>query len=233
MKRDHIVVLTGAGISAESGLKTFRDNGGLWENHSVYDVATPEAFQRDPDMVQRFYNMRRAQLETVLPNAGHIALAAAQSHFEVTIITQNIDDLHERAGSKRVHHLHGELTKARSSIQPNLIVDWGYGPIQTSDKAPDGSPLRPHIVWFGEPVPAIESAAEICRTASHLLVVGTSLVVYPAAGLVHEIPENCGVTVVDPGDMSESPISRARHIQKPAGQALPSLIDEWILNGVV
>ncbi|TNE27414.1 MAG: NAD-dependent deacylase [Bacteroidetes bacterium] len=233
MKKDHIVVLTGAGMSAESGLKTFRDHDGLWENHSVYDVATPEAFQRDPDMVQRFYNMRRAQLETVQPNAGHFALVKAERHFDVTIITQNIDDLHERAGSSKVLHLHGELTKARSSNQPDLIVNWGYGPIENGDKAEDGSPLRPHVVWFGEPVPAIEQAVEICRTATHLLVVGTSLVVYPAAGLVHETPQNCRVTLVDPGDMSESPIAHARHVQKPAGQALPSLIDEWILNGVV
>lgn len=229
----HIVVLTGAGISAESGLKTFRDNDGLWENHSIYDVATPEAYARDPEMVQRFYNMRREQLSQVQPNRGHTALARLEEKFKVTIVTQNIDDLHERAGSNRVLHLHGELTKVQSSRNPSLIASWGYGPISTDDLAPDGSPWRPHVVWFGEPVPMIAEAAAVCRTADHLLVVGTSLVVYPAAGLVHEIDPGVNITLVDPGDHSGTPVARAQHIRKPSGEALPALIDSWLHKGMV
>lgn len=231
--KKHIVVLTGAGISAESGLKTFRDHNGLWENHSVYEVATPEAFQRDPELVLRFYNLRREQLGTVEPNAAHIALAKLEQKYRVSIITQNVDNLHERAGSSSITHLHGELTKVRSSVNPRLILEWGYDPIEIGDLAPDNTQLRPHVVWFGEAVPEIERAAEICRSADHLLVVGSSLVVYPAAGLVHEIPKHCNITVVDPGKMTDSPITRARHIPQAAGKALPSLIDEWIHNGVV
>lgn len=233
MDQQHIVVLTGSGISAESGLKTFRDNGGLWENHNVYDVATPEAFQRDPQMVLGFYDERRAQLKEVEPNAGHLALQRLEDYFKVTIITQNIDDLHERAGSSEIVHLHGELTKARSSIDPSLIQDWGYGPIELGAKAPDGSQWRPHVVWFGEPVPAIPEAAGICQTADHLLVVGTSLLVYPAAGLVHEIQPGVNVTVVDPGEMDESPIRGADHIRRSAASALPKLIEKWIDKGIV
>lgn len=233
MEKQHIVVLSGAGMSAESGLKTFRDNNGLWENHNVYDVATPEAFDRDPELVHRFYNLRREQLGTVHPNAGHFALAQLEAHFDVTIVTQNIDDLHERAGSSNILHLHGELTKVQSTADPNRIVDWGYNPIEAHHRDSTGAPWRPHVVWFGEPVPAIPKATEICQTADHLLIVGTSLVVYPAAGLVHEIPAHCKVTVVDPGPMNEAPIRRANHIRQPAGEALPSLIAEWIDKGVV
>lgn len=233
MSKQHIVVLTGAGISAESGLKTFRDNDGLWENHSIYEVATPEAFQRDPKLVLRFYNLRRTQLGEVEPNAGHYALAELEEHFKVTIVTQNIDDLHERAGSTNVVHLHGELTKVQSATNPSLIESWGYGEVHHGDLAPDGGQWRPHVVWFGEPVPMISRAAEICQTADHLLVVGTSLVVYPAAGLVHEIPPGTNVTLVDPGSMNDSPIYRANHIQKPSGEALPPLIQGWIHKGMV
>lgn len=233
MAKQHIVVLTGAGMSAESGLKTFRDNGGLWENHSIYEVATPEAYARDPEMVLRFYNQRRAQLQEVEPNAGHIALKALEDRFEVTIVTQNVDDLHERAGSKKVHHLHGELTKVRSSRNPELIQNWGYHPVKLGDLSEDGSQLRPHVVWFGEPVPAIVEAAEICRTADHLLVVGTSLVVYPAAGLVHEIQPGVNVTLVDPGALEEAPIRHARHIRETAASALPELAEKWLDRGLV
>ncbi|NVK27075.1 MAG: NAD-dependent deacylase [Flavobacteriia bacterium] len=233
MGKQHIVVLTGSGISAESGLKTFRDNGGLWENHSVYDVATPEAFAKNPEMVQRFYNMRREQLGTVEPNEAHYSLARLEEHFKVTIITQNVDDLHERAGSSNILHLHGELRKVRSLRNPELILDWGYKPVEAGDKAPDGSGLRPHVVWFGEAVPAIPEAAQICYTADHLLVVGTSLVVYPAAGLVHEIQPGVNITVVDPGAMEESPIRHAEHIRESAAVALPELIDKWIDKGMV
>ncbi len=233
MNEPHIVVLSGSGISAESGLKTFRDNGGLWESHSVYDVATPEAFARDPEMVQRFYNMRRAQLKEVEPNAAHAALARLEDHFKVSIVTQNVDDLHEKADSKNVLHLHGELTKVRSSINPTQIFDWGYDPIQMGQLAPDGSQLRPHVVWFGEPVPAIVEAEHICQKADHLLVVGSSLQVYPAAGLIHAISPETTVTLVDPGELDEFQSSRTHHIKATAASALPELIDKWIDKGYV
>lgn len=228
----HIVVLTGAGVSAESGLKTFRDNNGLWEKHNVYDVATPEAFERDPAMVLRFYNMRRQQLATVEPNAAHYALAKLEDAFEVSVITQNIDDLHERAGSTNILHLHGELTKVQSSQNPNWTEDWGYKDLGLNQLAPDGSQLRPHVVWFGEPVPAISQAAQVCSTADYLLVVGTSLLVYPAAGLVHEIPPGTPITVVDPGEMIDSPIPHAKHIRNTAAEVLPELIENWINKGM-
>jgi NAD-dependent deacetylase len=198
--KQHIVVLSGAGISAESGLSTFRDNGGLWEKHSVYDVATPEAFARDPELVLRFYNERRHQLEGVQPNAAHRALAVLEKDYRVTVVTQNVDDLHERAGSTNVLHLHGELTRARSSKRKNLIYDIGYGAINLGDRCELGSQLRPHVVWFGEGVPMIEIAAETVATADHLLIVGTSLQVYPAAGLVALADPTVPVTVVDPGE---------------------------------
>lgn len=233
MGKQHLVVLTGAGVSAESGLKTFRDNDGLWENHSIYEVATPEAFERDPELVLRFYNLRRAQLREVEPNDAHHALVRLEEKFNVSIITQNVDNLHERAGSSNVLHLHGELTKVRSTKNPHAIHDWGYDPISVNDRAPDGGQWRPHVVWFGEPVPAIMDAAQICQTADHLLVVGTSLLVYPAAGLVHEIDPGVNVTVIDPGDMEESPLRGAHHIQQSAAVALPELAEKWIDRGMV
>ncbi|NVK03486.1 MAG: NAD-dependent deacylase [Flavobacteriia bacterium] len=233
MAKQHIVVLTGAGISAESGLKTFRDNDGLWENYNVYEVATPEAYSKDRELVLRFYNQRRAQLTEVKPNAGHLALQKLEDKFKVSIITQNIDDLHERAGSSDIHHLHGELVKVQSTRNPNLVEHWGYHPVEIGDKAPDGSQWRPHVVWFGEPVPGISKAAKICQTADHLLVVGTSLAVYPAAGLVHEIAPGVNVTVVDPGEMEDSPIRGANHIRKSAASALPELIEKWLDRGMV
>lgn len=233
MARQHIVVLTGAGISAESGIKTFRDHDGLWENYHIHEVATPEAFARDRELVLRFYNQRRSQLAEVEPNDGHHALCKLEEKFEVSIITQNIDDLHERAGSSQVYHLHGELTKVQSTRNPNLVEHWGYHPVEIGDKAPDGSQWRPHVVWFGEPVPAISKAAKICSTADHLLVVGTSLVVYPAAGLVHEIPPGVNVTLVDPGEMEDSPIRGAHHIRESAASALPEVIEKWLDRGMV
>ena len=194
----HLVVLTGAGISAESGIKTFRDSDGLWENHRVEDVATPEAFQRNPDLVQEFYNQRRRQARDVVPNAAHFALAefaAAHPEWRVSIITQNVDDLHERAGSAQVLHLHGRLDQARS-VKTGQVFDCP-GDLQTGDRCPAGGQLRPHIVWFGEAVPAIEEATRIAATASALLVVGTSLQVYPAAGLIHEVPSKTPLFLVD------------------------------------
>lgn len=219
--KPHIVVLTGAGVSAESGLSTFRDNGGLWEEHSVYDVATPEAFERSPELVLRFYNDRRRQLESAQPNRAHQLLAELEADYRVSIITQNVDDLHERAGSSAVIHLHGELTKARSTRYPDDVYDIGYKPIQLGDTCQRGSQLRPHIVWFGELVPMIEVAAEVARTADQLLIVGTSLQVYPAAGLVHEVDFDVPVTVIDPGEPAS--VSRARVIRKGACEG----VAEW------
>ena len=218
----HIVVLTGAGISAESGLSTFRDNGGLWEQHSVYDVATPEAFQRNRDLVLRFYNERRRQLQDAQPNQAHRLLAELESRHRVTVITQNVDDLHERGGSSNVLHLHGELTKARSSVHPELIYDIGYNDINPGDTCDRGFQLRPHIVWFGEEVPMLEAAADIVRTADQLLIVGTSLQVYPAAGLVYEVDFDVPITVIDPGEPAS--VSRAQVIRKGASEGM----EEWI-----
>jgi len=220
--QEHIVVLTGAGISAESGLSTFRDNGGLWEEHSIHDVATPEAFARNPELVLRFYNERRRQLQSAQPNQAHRLLADLESCYRVSIITQNVDDLHERGGSSQVLHLHGELTKARSSRYPELVYDIGYRDIVPGETCELGAPLRPHIVWFGEEVPLLEAAADIVRSADHLLIVGTSLQVYPAAGLVHEVNSGVPITVVDPGEPAS--VSRARVIRKGAGEG----VAEWV-----
>lgn len=193
-----LVVLTGAGISAESGLKTFRDSGGLWENHSIEDVATPEGWAKNPALVLQFYNDRRARAFEAAPNAGHLALAALEKHFEVTIITQNVDNLHEKAGSTNVLHLHGELTKVRSIKNNHLITDIGGQAIQIGDMAEDGHQLRPHIVWFGEAVPMIETAIEIAAEADIFVVVGTSLQVYPAAGLLNYVQKVAPKFIVDP-----------------------------------
>lgn len=220
--KEHIVVLSGAGISAESGLSTFRDNGGLWEQYSVHEVATPEAFERNPELVLRFYNERRRQLREARPNRAHRLLAELESRYRVTVVTQNVDNLHERGGSSQVLHLHGELTKARSSRYPELVYDIGYRDIHLGDRCDRGAQLRPHIVWFGEEVPMLEQAAEVVRTADHLLIVGTSLQVYPAAGLVYEAREEVPVTVVDPGEPAS--VSGARIIRKPASEG----VAEWI-----
>ncbi len=194
--RKKIVVLTGAGISAESGIKTFRDGDGLWENHRIEDVATPEAWKRNPVLVQEFYNQRRRQLLTVTPNAGHLGLVELEKKFDVQIITQNVDDLHERAGSSHVLHLHGELRKARSERYPDLVYDWDRDLVM-GDLCERGTQLRPFIVWFGESVPMIEIAAKITETADMLLIIGTSLQVYPAAGLMIHAPESIPVYYID------------------------------------
>ncbi len=203
------MVLTGAGISAESGIKTFRDSGGLWENHRVEDVASPEGWHHDQQLVLNFYNERRKQLLECKPNRAHFALAELENKFDVTIITQNVDDLHERGGSTNIIHLHGELLKARSSVDENLIYDCSQD-ILEGDKCEKGSQLRPHIVWFGEAVPLMETAVPIVQCAEIFIVVGTSLVVYPAAGLVnytrYEIPK----WLVDPNDM---PLPRVPHLK--------------------
>ena len=222
----HLVVLTGAGISAESGLPTFRDLGGLWQQYSVYDLASPEGWQANPGLVLEFYNTRRKLACAAQPNLAHRTLASLEHHFLVSVITQNIDDLHERAGSSRVLHLHGEINKARSSINPDLIYPLDGRDIQLGDYAPDGSQARPHVVWFGESVPALEKAAEICATADHFLIIGTSLQVYPAAALIHDVPEDVPVTVIDPSE--DLQVSGARIIRTTACEGLPVLAQTLI-----
>ena len=193
-----IVALTGAGISAPSGLRTFRDSDGLWENHRIEDVATPAAWACNPELVLRFYNERRAQLGTVFPNAAHLTLAAWERDNEVVVITQNVDDLHERAGSTRIIHLHGELVKAQGTRSSSSVVNIGYAPINLGDTCPAGSQLRPHIVWFGEAVPAMSIAEKAMELADVVLVIGTSLQVYPAASLVNATPPKARRFLVDP-----------------------------------
>lgn len=217
------VVLTGAGMSAESGLRTFRGSDGLWEGYRVEEVATPEAWMRDPEGVLRFYNERRRQVVAAVPNAGHEALAAWAGQRPLTIITQNIDDLHERAGSPEVLHLHGEIRKVRSSLDERLLYDW-EGDVGLGDLCERGSQLRPHVVWFGEAVPAMEEAARMVRSAELLLVVGTSLAVYPAAGLVHEAPWNCRKVWINPESTEGLSLREWEWVRGTAAEALP----EWI-----
>ena len=205
-----LVVLTGAGISAESGIKTFRDSDGLWEGHDVMEVATPEGWRKNQDLVLDFYNKRRQQLKEVKPNLGHYILAELEQHFDVYIITQNVDDLHERAGSTKILHLHGELLKVRSTQNKDLILDW-QDDLFTGDLDKNGHQLRPHIVWFGEDVPALERAIEITEDADYFAVIGTSLQVYPAAGLISYTYSTTPVFYIDP-----KPIS-IPHIQNKVG----------------
>jgi len=193
-----LVVLSGAGMSQESGLKTFRDMGGLWEQYDVTEVASPEAWQRNPELVMKFYNERRKQLWTTKPNAGHYGIAALENDFHVEIITQNVDDLHEQAGSTKVLHLHGELRKARSTADPGLIYTYDHWELKLGDKCEKGSQLRPHIVWFGEPVPAITQALPIVSEAEIFVVVGSSLEVYPAASIIHYTKPEIPIFVIDP-----------------------------------
>lgn len=196
MSKKHLVVLSGAGISAESGLKTFRDSDGLWMGHNIEDVATPRAFKKNPQLVLDFYNMRRRDVAEAKPNKAHQILAELEKDFNVSIITQNIDDLHERAGSTNVIHLHGEIFKMRSSFDETIIQPIKTD-IQLGDVAPDGAQWRPHIVWFEEPVPMIEDAALIMGIADIFLLIGTSLQVYPAAGLIHYLPEETPKFIID------------------------------------
>ena len=221
-----VIVLTGAGISAESGISTFRDSDGLWEQYRVEDVATYDAYLRNPELVLNFYNERRRQLFQVKPNEGHRQLVRLEEKYDVHIITQNIDNLHEQAGSTNVLHLHGLLTQARSDRDDNLIIDIGDRDIHLGDKAPDGAQLRPHIVWFGEAVPNIEPAAELCEKADYFVVVGTSMNVYPAAGLIHYVPRTSPCYLVDPKAV---PISRPITIfQEKAGTGVKKVVDELL-----
>ena len=232
MAKKKIVVLTGAGVSAESGVSTFRDSDGLWENHRVEDVATLEGWYRDRKMVLDFYNERRAQLPKVKPNAAHIAIASLEKDYDVQVITQNVDNLHERAGSTRIIHLHGELTKARpencynemDGFSEDSVLDIGYESIHIGDLAPNGSQLRPHIVWFGEAVPNIGKAIDAVEQADILLIVGTSLQVYPAAGLYAYAKASAPIYIIDPKDV---PVRDARliHIRDVATRGMQTFIE--------
>lgn len=228
-----IVVLSGAGISAESGISTFRDSNGLWEGHDVQEVATPEAWRNDYKLVLRFYGERLKAARKAKPNAAHRALASLEEFFEVTIITQNVDDLHERAGSSRVIHLHGELGKARSTFEETFLVDIPDGKtIQPGDKCPRGSQLRPHIVWFGEPVPMIEKAAYECLSADVFIVVGTSMVVYPAAGLIDYVPAVAPKFIIDPKTPEVSDYPGTVFIKEKATKGM-ALVKDRLLQDFV
>lgn len=218
-----LVVLTGAGMSAESGIKTFRDSDGLWENHDVMEVASIEGWHRNPQLVMEFYNQRRKQLHEVSPNAGHIGLAELEADFDVHIITQNVDDLHERAGSTNIIHLHGELKKVRSSISTNHVKELEGWELKWGDLAPDGSQLRPHIVWFGEAVPMMDMATVITEQADILVVIGTSLQVYPAAGLLHYAPAHIPKYLIDPKGEPVSGVKNLTVLNKTATEGVAAL----------
>jgi NAD-dependent deacetylase len=223
-----IVVLTGAGISAESGLKTFRDSDGLWEEHRVEDVATYQAWLRNPEFVLDFYNERRRQLLDAQPNAAHIALARLEEKYDVQIITQNIDDLHERGGSTKVLHLHGELKKARSTYNPDYVTEIKGWELKWGEICPWGSQLRPHVVWFGEAVPMIEPAIGFSSEADIFIVIGTSLNVYPAAGLIDYVPGECPKYLIDPNAASLNSIRNLTVFRQKAGLGVPFLVDKLL-----
>lgn len=227
-----LVFLTGAGMSAESGISTFRDSNGLWEQYPVEAVASIQGYMQDPELVIRFYNERRRQLPTVTPNEGHRLVASLEDRFEVTVVTQNVDNLHERAGSKKIIHLHGELMKATSTNNPNnpdCIVTLEDGQdINIGDKAKDGSQLRPFIVWFGESVPQIEPAIIEVNKADILVVIGTSLNVYPAAGLLAYAKRDCKIYLIDPKDVNYDPRLGVTHIKKGASEGMKELIENYL-----
>jgi NAD-dependent deacetylase len=219
------VIFTGAGVSAESGIKTFRDSNGLWENYRIEEVATPEAWKNNRSLVLEFYNERRRQVLKAEPNPAHHAIAGMQEHFDVTVVTQNIDNLHERAGSKKVLHLHGELMKSRSTADPSLIYDIHGSELCEGEKCEKGSQLRPHIVWFGEMVPALPEAALIISKADIFIVVGSSLVVYPAAGLLDYAPSGSEKYYVDPAAIS---IPGFNIVQEKAGTGVPKIVEQLL-----
>lgn len=228
MIKKHLVVLSGAGVSADSGVETFRDANGLWAKHRVEDVCTPEALDINPELVLEFYNERRRQLSNIEPNAGHLAIAEFEEYFDVDVITQNVDNLHERGGSTRVLHLHGELLKCRSMKDPSYIKEI-TGDLHVGDLCPKGGQLRPHIVFFGEPVPEIERAVEIISTADIVIVVGTSLAVYPAASLIYNAPENADIYVVDPS-VVEVNSRKICYIRERSVTGLPKLLKVLVGN---
>ena len=215
-------------MSAESGLKTFRDMDGLWENYSIEEVATPEGWHKNPQLVLDFYNQRRKQLMEAQPNAGHMGLVELEKHFGVFIVTQNVDNLHERAGSSNVLHLHGELMKVRSTVDESLIYNLDHWQVNWGDRCEKGSQLRPHIVWFGEAVPAMDQAIGIVSMADILVVIGTSLNVYPAAGLLNYAAKNVPIFLIDPGQPAYSPSSTLTHIKEPATKGVQILVDKLI-----
>lgn len=227
MAKQKIAVLTGAGVSAESGISTFRDSGGLWENYNVEDVASIDGWHRNPGLMLDFYNARRAELAKVKPNEAHRLIASLEDSYDVTVITQNVDNLHERAGSTRIIHLHGELTKVRpedccnerDGFSEQSVFDIGYGEIHLGDKGPDGAQLRPHIVWFGEAVPKIEKAINAVEQADIMLIVGTSLQVYPAAGLYRFAGPDIPIYIIDPGTVPVHD-SRITHIREVATKGM-------------
>jgi NAD-dependent deacetylase len=220
-----LVVLTGAGMSAESGIRTFRDTNGLWEEYDVMEVASIQGWYKNPELILRFYNERRKQMFACEPNKGHMLLAGLEEKFDVRIVTQNIDNLHERAGSTHVLHLHGELTKARSSSDPSLVYEIGNKAIKIGEKCEKGSQLRPFIVWFGEEVPKLEEAVQLVESADILCIIGTSLNVYPAAGLLHYAPTCCPIYLIDPNPPSGL-LKKIHVIAKGAGEGVAKFIKE-------
>lgn len=223
-----LVVLTGAGMSQESGLMTFRDMGGLWEQYDVTEVASPIAWENDRELVLRFYNERRKQLLEVEPNNGHLALSELENDFQVDIITQNVDDLHERAGSSKILHLHGELRKARSTSDPSIITEIDGWELKSGDLCERGSQLRPHIVWFGESVPAIEDAVSIVQDADIFAIIGTSLNVYPAAGLIDYVPHDVPIYLIDPNEVAST--RRNVHFIKEGAVKGVAILKEILLD---
>ncbi len=232
MKIHKIVVLSGAGMSAESGIKTFRDADGLWENHDIMEVASPEGWRKNKELVLKFYNDRRRQLFDVQPNAGHLALVELEKNFDLHIITQNIDDLHARAGSKNILHLHGELRKSRSTLDASLIYDC-LDDINLGNKCAKGSQLRPHIVWFGENVPLIYYAVKIISQADVVIVIGSSMQVYPAAGLVDAAPKNIPIYYIDPRPQLNHELKLRKNlivIAKPATIGVREVVEKLMAN---
>ncbi len=227
MNREKVVVLTGAGVSAESGIKTFRDAGGLWEGHDVMEVASPEGWRKDKELVLDFYNQRRRQLKEVEPNDAHFALKDLELKYKVVVVTQNIDNLHERGGSSKVVHLHGELNKVRSTVDPSLIYEWNDD-LNLGDKCEKGSQLRPHIVWFGEAVPMMDRALLEIASAQHVIIIGTSMQVYPAAGLVGYAPRNASIYYVDPKPSINAELSFRDNLEviaEKAGTGVRKVVD--------
>ncbi len=229
-----IVVLTGAGMSAESGIKTFRDAGGLWEGHDIMEVASPQGWAKNKELVLEFYNIRRRQLHEVNPNAGHKALLKLDKKYNTKIITQNVDDLHERAGSKNIIHLHGELFKARSTGDASLVYEWKKD-LNIGDKCEKGYQLRPHIVWFGEDVPMISIAAQEVMTADIMIIIGTSMNVYPAAGLVGYLMAGAQIYYIDPNPNISYELSRSTNLEviaEKASTGVPKVVDKLLKEGI-
>lgn len=222
-----IIVFTGAGISAESGLNTFRDNGGLWDNYDIKEVATPQAWKNNPSLVLEFYNYRRKQVIDAQPNKAHFTIAELEKHFDVNVITQNIDNLHERAGSSNVLHLHGEILKARSTIDDSIYDIKGWN-LNIGDLCKKNSQLRPDVVWFGEPVPKMLDAMKLCENADILIIVGTSLSVYPAANILDFVPESCQKYLIDPCNTSVSTLKNLTIIKEKASIGVPILANKLL-----